>query len=154
MLGELLNARILPLDYAAYAASLRNELADLNAGLAGRLEMHGLISAVDELRRHAEAINSIAQNETDRVSSESINDRLRQASRLLVPLNYTFGDRFHHDSALPHPAWPSLAGLRELAALPEGHADIPFFAVHARQTRNRLLSVLRQACAVLAVEGS
>ncbi|PXA85179.1 aminopeptidase [Caulobacter sp. D4A] len=153
VLEELLSSSVLPLDYTAYAASLRNELDSLNSSLLGRVDMNALISAVDELRRRAETINRAASKETDRAQAEIINDRLRQASRLLVPLNYTFGDRFHHDSALPHPAWPSLAGLRELAALPEGHADAPFFAVHARQTRNRLLSVLRQACAVLALEG-
>ncbi|CDN51539.1 M28 family peptidase [Neorhizobium galegae] len=153
VLGELLDARVLPLDYTAYAASLKHELDGLAADLAGRMDMNVLTSVVDELRQRAEAINRVAQQETDPVRAEIINDRLRRASRLLVPLNYTFGDRFHHDNALPHPAWPSLSGLRELAALPEGHADIPFFAVHARQTRNRILSVLRQACTVLALGG-
>ncbi|WP_105418095.1 M28 family peptidase [Neorhizobium sp. T25_27] len=153
VLGELLDARVLPLDYTAYAASLKHELDGLAADLAGRMDMNGLTLVVDELRRRAEAINRAAQQETDPGRAEIINDRLRQASRLLVPLNYTYGDRFHHDNALPHPAWPSLSGLRELAALPEGHADIAFFTVHGRQTRNRLLSVLRQACSVLALEG-
>ncbi|WP_117190361.1 M28 family peptidase [Rhizobium terrae] len=153
VLEELLSSTVLPLDYTAYAASLRSELLDLNSSLTGRMDMNAVISAVEELRRRAETITNIASKETDRTQAEIINDRLRQTSRLLVPLNYTFGDRFHPDSALPHPAWPSLAGLRELAALPEGHADTPFFAVHARRTRNRLLSVLRQACAVLALEG-
>lgn len=153
VLEELLSSIILPLDYTAYAATLKSELVGLNSSLAGRMDMSAVISAVDELRRRAETINNIASKETDRAQAEIINDRLRQTSRLLVPLNYTFGDRFHPDSALPHPAWPSLAGLRELVALPEGHADTPFFAVHARRTRNRLLSVLRQACAVLALEG-
>jgi N-acetylated-alpha-linked acidic dipeptidase len=151
VLGELLDARVLPLDYTAYAASLKDELSSLNGKLAGRLDIDKLISVADELHRRADAINEAARKGT--ANADAINDRLRQASRLLVPLNYTFGDRFHHDNALPHPAWPSLSGLRELAALPERHADIPFFTVHGRQTRNRLLSVLRQACAVLALEG-
>jgi N-acetylated-alpha-linked acidic dipeptidase len=151
VLGELLDARVLPLDYTAYAASLKDELSSLNGKLAGRLDIDKLISVADELHRRADAINEAARKGT--ANADAINDRLRQASRLLVPLNYTYGDRFHHDNALPHPAWPSLSGLRELAALPEGHADIAFFTVHGRQTRNRLLSVLRQACAVLALEG-
>ncbi|MCJ9750766.1 M28 family peptidase [Neorhizobium sp. BETTINA12A] len=153
VLGELLDARVLPLDYTAYAASLKHELGGVAADLAGRIDLNALTSVVDELRQCAEAINGVAQQEVDPVRAEIINDRLRQASRLLVPLNYTFGDRFHHDNALPHPAWPSLSGLRELAALPQGHADTPFFAVHARQTRNRIRSVLKQACTVLALDG-
>ena len=75
---------------------------------------------------------------------------LMRVSRLLVPLNYTTGHRFSHDSALPHPAWPSLAGLRELADLPQGSPDLPFYAVHARQCRNLAAHALREAHAALA----
>jgi hypothetical protein len=68
----------------------------------------------------------------------------------LVPINYTTGERFHHDSAMPHPAWPALEGLRELARQDAGSADLPFYVVHARQTRNRVGHALRQADEALA----
>ncbi len=72
-----------------------------------------------------------------------------RASRLLVPLNYTSGERFHPDSALPHAPWPSLDGIRELARLSAHSEDTAFYAVHARQTRNRIAQALREANAVL-----
>jgi hypothetical protein len=72
-----------------------------------------------------------------------------QASRALVPLNYTYGDRFRHDPALTHPAWPSLEGLRELARLDPASADLQFYVVHARRTRNRIAHALAEAnCAL------
>ncbi|CDZ32356.1 Peptidase M28 [Neorhizobium galegae bv. officinalis] len=51
VLGELLDAPILPLDYTAYAASLKDELSSLNGKLAGRLDIDKLISVADELHR-------------------------------------------------------------------------------------------------------
>jgi hypothetical protein len=68
-----------------------------------------------------------------------------RASRWLVPLNYTTGERFHHDPALPHVPWPSLAGMWELARLPSGSPDTAFYTVHARQMRNRVAHALREA---------
>ena len=73
-----------------------------------------------------------------------------RASRALVPLNYTYGDRFRHDPALTLPAWPSLEGLRELARTAVGPPDRQFCIVHARQTRNRVAHALREANRALA----
>jgi len=75
---------------------------------------------------------------------------LMLASRALVPLNYTYGDRFRHDPALSHPAWPSLEGLRELAGQNQASPDLLFYVVHARQTRNRVVHALREANRALA----
>jgi hypothetical protein len=152
VLWDLLSQTVLPLDYTAYASSLKGELMRLSGQLGDRLDIGGLLAAVDDLDAQARAVNGLSCN-ADAALAFDLNERLRQASRLLVPLNYTFGDRFQPDSALPHPAWPSLSGLRELAALSAGDEDMPFFMVHARRTRNRVLSALRQACKVLAGTG-
>ena len=66
-------------------------------------------------------------------------------SRALVPLDYTEGDRFSHDAALPQPAWPSLRKLRELAAAKPGSDEERFLAVAARRARNRVAHALREA---------
>ena len=100
------------------------------------------------LRDNAASLLATSKSVTDAEASR-INAALVRASRRLVPLNYTTGERFHHDSALPHPAWPSLEGIRQLARHPEGSAELPFYAVHARQTRNRISHALREANAEL-----
>ena len=70
-----------------------------------------------------------------------------RASRALVPLDYTTGDRFSHDPALPQNPWPVLDPIRRLA-----HAsliDRPFAAVDAVRARNRVLHALQAASQAL-----
>lgn len=147
-LHRLLADRVLPLDYTASAASLCGELAGLADALGERLDIGSLIALAQSVGTAAAALNRRAA-QADDAEALRINAALVRVSRLLVPLNYTRGDRYHPDSALPHAAWPSLDGLRELAAV-SAPEDIPFYAVHARQSRNLVAHVLRQAYAALA----
>lgn len=132
VLWQLLISPVLPLDYTAYAASLQVALSVVKSGLDGRMDISLLEEAAAALAESAKQVvrkSSSASAE----QAERLNAALLKASRLLVPLNYTSGERFHHDPALPHQPWPSLSGLRELAALPTGSDDTLFYAVHARQ---------------------
>jgi hypothetical protein len=149
VLARLLTDRVLPLDYVAYADALSGELHRIAAEVGARLDLADLAGAADELRRNAAALASRAAGASE-AEARRIDQALMRASRALVPLNYTHGDRFRHDPALTHPAWPSLEGLRELARLHTGSADLPFYVVHARQTRNRAAHALREANRVLA----
>jgi hypothetical protein len=149
ILARLLTDRVLPLDYAAYADALADELDRIAAALGSRLDITGLASAVAELRRNAMAAAARAASASEG-QARRIDQALMQVSRILVPLNYTYGDRFRHDPAVTHPAWPSLEGLRELARLDRGSPDLPFYVVHARQTRNRVAYALREAIRALA----
>jgi aminopeptidase YwaD len=148
VLRQLLTSRILPYDYTAYADALANEITYLKQQLGDRLDISALDSGVSTLRHNAASLLAVSKTATDADVSR-INAALMRASRWLVPFNYTTGERFHHDSALPHPAWPSLEGIRQLARQPEGSAELPFYAVHARQTRNRIAHALRGANAEL-----
>ena len=147
ILWRLLTSPILPLDYTVYADALGKQVAQLQTELAGRIDISVLANAIDELRTNAKAI--LEAKDLSAANAARINAALMRASRHLVPLNYTSGERFHHDSALPHPAWPSLEGLRALAALPAASPETAFYAVHARQVRNRAAHALRQANAAL-----
>ncbi|MDL2408690.1 M28 family peptidase [Rhizobium calliandrae] len=148
VLRRLLTAKVLPLDYAVYARSLGDELARLDQTLAGRLDIGALRLSAADLERQATVLKKRSDGATE-AAAERINTALMRASRLLVPLNYTSGERFHPDSALPHAPWPSLDGIRELARLPARSEDTAFHVVHARQTRNRVAVALREANAVL-----
>ncbi|MEX2693241.1 M28 family peptidase [Rhizobium mongolense] len=147
VLERLLISPVLPLDYTLYAASLEEEVTRLSTAIGGRLDLAPIAGAIGELRHNAQAV--LAASGGCLKQAERLNAALMRASRQLVPLNYTRGDRFHHDSALPHPPWPALEGLRELAGLPEHAPDTPFYVVHARQTRNRIAHALRNANAAL-----
>jgi len=71
------------------------------------------------------------------------------ASRALVPLDYTDGDRFSHDPALPQSAWPALDPLRALSQAKPGSDQARFAAVGARRAANRVLHALKDAQAAL-----
>ncbi|QSY92754.1 M28 family peptidase [Rhizobium bangladeshense] len=147
VLWRLLTSPLLPFDYTVYAQALSQQVAKLQAELSGRIDISALANAVEELSNSAKAV--LETTDLSPANTARVNASLMLAGRHLVPLNYTSGERFHHDPALPHPAWPSLDGLRALAAQPVGSPDMAFYAVHARQTRNRLVHGVREANAVL-----
>jgi hypothetical protein len=147
-LWRLLTDPVLPLDYSAYAEALIAELDRIARGLAGRLDVASLRAAAAHLRDAAVSLRAAASAAEDG-KARAIDRALMRASRFLVPINYTSGERFRHDPAVPLPPWPSLAPLRALAAAPSCSADVPFLAVEARQARNRVLHALNEAAAVL-----
>jgi hypothetical protein len=73
-------------------------------------------------------------------------------SRCLVPLDYTSGDRFGHDPALPQAAFPVLDPLRMLVGMREGSEGARFAAVGAVRARNRIRSAIEEAIQI--VEGA
>ncbi len=121
---HLLTDPVLPLDYAAHAAALLAVLEPL-----------GPIAA--PLAGAARALQAAA-------AGPHSDHALMQASRALVPLDYTTGDRFTHDPALPQPPWPTLDPLRTHATHPTPHTEID-----ALRARNRALHALQTAEAAL-----
>jgi hypothetical protein len=146
VLWRLLTDPVLPLDYCAYAQALLAELNRLLPALDERLDIGPLIALAAELGTKAEAVKHHAEALERRAI---INAALMRASRALVAINYTRGDRFQHDPALPQSAWAALEGLRELVRQDEASPDLPFYVVHARRTRNRITHALREAIAAL-----
>ncbi|MGO4566887.1 M28 family peptidase [Rhizobium sp. 2YAF20] len=144
VLQRLLKSPVLPYDYAAYTVALGDQLMKLSEQLADRLDIGRLIAATRELEQLLISVLDM-QAASSVEAADRVNAALMRASRWLVPLNYTSGERFHHDPALPNVPWPSLAGMWELAQLPAGSADVAFYTVHARQTRNRVAHALREA---------
>lgn len=71
------------------------------------------------------------------------------AARALVPMDYTTGDRFRHDLALPQSPWPVLDLIRALAAA-DGKDAIRVARVDAVRARNRMAHALREAARALA----
>ncbi len=143
---RLLSDAVLPLDHGTTAAALLGELEALRAPLAGRFPIEPLIVAVTELRAAAAALAGRAAP----ADAAAANAALMRASRALVPLDYTEGDRFVHPHALPVPAWPCLQPLRALAATAPASDAEKFAAVDALRARNRILHGLQAARVAIA----
>ena len=69
-----------------------------------------------KLRDHAAAILVVVPQISDVEMRKWANDALISVSRAMVPMDYTTGDRFVHDPALPQMQYPVLDPLRQLAA--------------------------------------
>ncbi|NKC30083.1 M28 family peptidase [Falsiroseomonas selenitidurans] len=140
----LLSAPVVPLDHAATASALLAELAPLAAKLEGRLDLDGLVAAATALRDSAAGIPRRAAKDAAAASAA-----LMRASRALVPVDYTPGDRFSHAAALPLPPWAVLQPIRDLAATTPGTDAEKFAAVDAMRARNRMRHALREAQAAI-----
>jgi hypothetical protein len=137
-LWDLLCEPALPFDYAAYADSLLAELAGIEQALGERFDIGPLKAAAAALK-----VAAGTAVPGDGAGAGHADAALMAASRLLVPINYTSGDRFRPDPAVTLPPWPALQGLRDLAGAAEAEKD--FFVVEARRTRNRILHALHGA---------
>ena len=142
-LWTLTTSRTLPFDYALFADRLLDELASLQAALAERLDLRPLQAAAEALRDSA----SHLPTPTTDAASHTLDQALIRASRHLVPLNYTSGNRFHPDPALTLPPWPSLEPMRGLALATRD--DTAFHMVDARRARNLVLDALQRATSCL-----
>ena len=139
-LWSLLTDPILPLDYARYAQALVAELTALDGVVP-------LTASIEEALKLAARAESVLRSDG---RSSAINQALMSASRALVPIAYTRGDRFTHDPALPQATFPVLDPIRRLAAEEADTGTAKFAAVAARRARNRVHHALRQANKALA----
>lgn len=138
-IARLLTDAVVPLDVKRQAEKLQSELSALADELKERFDLSATISDVASLRDIAGA----AQRETTR--TVAVNRALISATRALVPIDYTTGDRFNPDPALRQNAYPVLDGLRALAGTAEGSDESRFAAVAARRALNRVGTAIDEA---------
>lgn len=149
---RLLTDALLPLDYAKAARAMALRLQELNDQLTGALPLDSLIERCRALAARVERI--LASARIDPESAPLVNELLRQLSRRLVPIDYTFGDRFAHDPALQPGPIPALSDLSELAGLDPESDDYRFLRSRLIRERNRVGVVLREALDVVGVQAS
>jgi N-acetylated-alpha-linked acidic dipeptidase len=140
-LWRLLTDRVLPLDYAGGAAALNGVLSDM----AAKLDLSRLTARAKRLQHLAMAVRSRALQVRDDAETERVNRALVAVSRAIVPMDYTTGDRFEHDPALPQPPYPVLNVVRQLAAARAGSDQARFLAGGATRACNQLGFALDQA---------
>jgi hypothetical protein len=148
-IGRLLTDRVLPLDYASAATALQAELTAMRQSLDGILDLSDLLDRAAMLREKSAAVS--AMSATESTAAARINRALMAVSRALVPMDYTTGDRFEHDPALPQNKYPVLDALRRLATVPAGSDEARFLTISARRSCNRMVDALDQANDALTV---
>ena len=142
---KLLTDPILPLDFAAQAHTLLEELDSLATSLGDRFDLAPLRAAADTLHHKAQRLAETASSR----DATKVNATLIALSRALVPVDYATADRFTHDPALPVPDWATLKPLRDLATTTPGSDAAHLHSVSARRAANKLGHALRSAIAIL-----
>ena len=76
---------------------------------------------------------------------DRLNSCLMKVSRNLIPLNYTSGEPFDHDLAVPMPPLPALAAFARLSQLNPQEDDFKFLETELIRKQNRVCHLLQQA---------
>jgi Peptidase family M28 len=149
---RLVNAPVLPLDYARVARALGATLDELGAAGGGRFDLGPATAAARRLAERtgalASALDRAAEAEAGPVPAAA-NRALVRLSRILVPLAYTTGDRFEHDLALPLAPLAGLQPVRELTALDPVSDAFKFTVAALVRERNRVVHALDEAADVI-----
>ncbi len=141
---RVLNAGILPLDYRATV----KEIADAVEGYRKQTgELADFAPVERELKRLKSALNAfyaaLPRAGGGAAAAARANEVLRELARILVPINYSAGERFDHDPALPLPAVPRLAAAARLkAASPDQRG---FLQTGLTREINKVANALHQA---------
>jgi len=139
---DLLTRERLPIDYANQLGDLARELARLEDQSNGASHLRKAIGDAKALAQALAAFDGMALD-------ASAHDRVAvRLSRILVPLDYTRGDRFVHDPALALSSWPVLDPIRRLASSAAGD-ETRFAEVDAVRALNRLNHSLNEASRLL-----
>jgi hypothetical protein len=141
---RLCTEAVLPLDYAASAADIKQSLDALAQAARGRFDLTEPINEATRLEALCRKLNDAAH--TAGASAANINRCLQQLGRTLIPVTYTRAGRHAHDPALEVPFLPKLQAVRDLAAASAGSDSAKLLQVDLNRGRSELTSALRRAC--------
>ncbi|MGD9903076.1 MAG: M28 family peptidase [Vicinamibacterales bacterium] len=148
---RILDAPLHPFDYAAAIDEIRAAVTRYHEAAAGEVDLAPLLADLQSLgARCAVWQAAAAQHATDGPAAERrrLNATLRRVARLLVPLNYSRGERFDHDPALKLGPVPRLEAAASLATVP---AELrPFVKVGLVRELNKVRATVRAVARELA----
>jgi hypothetical protein len=150
-ISRLLEDPVLPLDYAAAARDLRENLAALAAAAAGRgadggFDLTPATGAAARLDELCGRLSRAARAVTGGAPARHINACLRLLGRTLIPALYTSTGRYGHDAALETTFLARLDAARRLAALPADGDEAKFLRVDLVRGRNAVTAAIQEAC--------
>jgi Peptidase family M28/PA domain len=154
---RLVGGPLVPLDYARFARAILATVDELGP-VGGRWDAGPALDAARRLAERAEAfavaVNAItAGGRADDARVEAANRAMLALSRVLIPLFYTTGERFHHDLAIPVPPLAGLQRARELPGLDPVSDRFRFTVAALARERNRVVHSLEEAAGVIDAFG-
>jgi hypothetical protein len=142
LLHRLCATAILPFDYSAVLAELRQNLAGLEQ--RGGLDLGPVRAPIDALDTALGRLRD-ARGSAGEAGSATINACLMAIGRALIPADYTASGMFDHDLAVPTRPVPGLAAATKLAELDPDSDEYHFLHTRLVRERNRLVHGLVEA---------
>jgi len=153
--GELANARVLPLVPGDTGEEIRKVAADLQPSLGPHLDLAPLVADADAFIAASRTLDEARGRATDAAAARRLNAVLLRLSRILNPVVYSRRGRFFHDPAEWSPIMRAsgryvLPGLTPAGALASlaGTRDYGFLKAQVLRECNRVRAALRDASAL------
>ncbi len=150
-----LTDRILPLDFAVTARTIRQTLIELQASAGDRFDLATCVQRASTVEMLAARFNQAVATVRGAAGREregraadgiaAVNACLMELQRTLVPITYASADKFNHDPALDLPPLPALDAVRILPKFAPDSASAKHLEVRLRRARTRVAVRLRDA---------
>jgi len=155
--GELANARVLPLAPGDTGEEIRKTAADLQPSLGAHLDLGPLVADADAFIAASRSLDERRAGAKDPSAARRLNTALLRLSRIMNPVVYSRRGRFFHDPAEWSPIMrasgryvlPGLSAAGALASL-AGTRDYGFLKAQLLRECNRVRAALREGAALAA----
>ena len=142
---RVLNADFYPFEHSKAAQEILNHLRGYQEKCAGHFDFGPALQAASELEAALRCFENNIKNVKDPNERREINRCLIELARILVPINYSRGERYDHDPAISLPPLPRLEKAGELAALAGDPSGYRFLQTELRRERNKIVDALDSA---------
>jgi hypothetical protein len=146
---RLCNSPVLPLNEETMGREILKTLEAYDRMSKGLLNLSKSIRSGKIFLQWAKRLNrTIDQYITSKgkpLKWDQVNSCLMEVSRKLIPLNYTAGEPFDHDLAIPMPSIPTLAAFSKLPQLNPRVDDFKFLETELIRKQNQVCHLLHQA---------
>jgi hypothetical protein len=154
--ARLLCSKLLPLNAAAEASELRDDLRRLQDECGERFDLSPALEQAEKLVRESERLNAWARRQAENADDRRCalyNGLVMGVIRALLPVSYTAGGPFKPDPALTMPRLPLLSDTSRLSALPPDSDEARFLRVRLVRARNQVVYALEHALEVVKSVG-
>lgn len=142
-LRMLLTESRLPLDFRETAREIYGHLTEWQAVAEDRFSLQSAIELCRELESKVDTFYA------SHVEDGMFNRKLMALQRLLIPMNYSTGNRFEQDLALNYPPIPALAPIQQLVLTDTGSTESKHLEVLLQRRLNYITHTLKEALLVL-----
>ena len=147
---RILNAHIYPFDFKRWAEESLKVLEAYQALGENHFDLSPVLEEVRTLhqtfsRFYAELEGAYSKKPKRWDRFRKINQCLLEVGRILIPIDYTKGEKYSHDPAFHIPSFPNLEAVRQLPKLSQATNEYRFLRTQLVRERNKVIDAMRRA---------